>query len=95
MKKVNETGIRDEIRTEVNKLKNLLASVEPSERLLVLNEVITSLLPERKSTRSCNDKLNKKRQSRAANLSPAQLQLIRGMSDATARLHDLTGDDRA
>jgi hypothetical protein len=95
MKKVTETSVREQIREQVSQLKSLLFEVEPSERLLVLNEVMTALLPDRKSVESAAEKLKRKRSHAQTTLTKAQMSLVRGMSDATDRLRDLTGDDRA
>lgn len=95
MKKVTNNNIRDDIRVQVERLKALLSEVEPAERLMVLNEVMTALLPSRKSVSSVSDKLNRKMNQGEAALTKAQMHLIRGMSEATDRLRDVTGDDRA
>lgn len=93
MKKVTEPSVTEQIREQVGQLKSLLSAVEPSERLLVLNEVMTALLPDRKTVVSVSDKLNKKMNQGEKTLTTAQMRLVRGMSDATERLRDLTGDD--
>jgi hypothetical protein len=92
--------VYQELASHVRSIKVLLNELEPSERLRYMNELFVSLLPERTTTESAQDKIISRLRSTNATsqltlnaLSKEQQRLINKLTSNTDRLHREMNDD--
>lgn len=94
-----KTNPSDAVKMQLEKciaeMKSLINELEPSDRLLFVNELFVRLMPDRKSADSAREKLLRKHKNPLQGLSKAQMNLVKKISDDTDRLFDMDGDNRA
>lgn len=86
MNPLNQPDFRKEFNACLLRLKQLAEGMEPTDRMVFMNEVIVRLLPERQKVAHAHQKAVMNTRSPHEGLTTEQLELVRKLSEATDRL---------
>lgn len=86
MNSLNQPHFRKELNDCLLRLKQLTEGMDPSERMVFMNEVIVRLLPERRKSVHAQAKAVDNARNPLQGLTGEQTDLVRRLSDATRRL---------
>lgn len=86
MNPLNQPQFRKELNECLHRLKQLAEGMDPSDRMVLMNEVIVRLLPERQKSLHAHAKAVENTRNPMQGLTSEQLNLVRRLSDATQRL---------
>jgi hypothetical protein len=92
MNTLDQPGFRKELNECLLRLKQLAEGMDPSDRMVFMNEVIVRLLPDRQKTMGANEKAVFNTRNPLRGLTSNQLELVRRLSDVTDRLSGLNED---
>lgn len=93
MKTRTELDVKRELEQCVRAMSGLLMELDPASRLKFVNETFLRLMPERRQSTAAAEKIKEGRKTSKADLTDAQMKLIKSLSEKTDELFDIDGGD--